>query len=116
MSDASGDARGDPNIATYVCDAAGRVTRVEPLTEEQWQELRAQLAACEARSRYGFEHDAAARLYRLTAPDGTVERFRDHPTRHLCVEPDAETGQMRPVIQRGRPVYLWLCREEREAR
>jgi hypothetical protein len=65
---------------------------------------------------YRFEHDPAARVYRLTAPDGTVEAFRDHPTRYLSVEPDAESGQMRPVTKRGRPVYLYLCREDREAR
>jgi hypothetical protein len=45
-----------------------------------------------------------------------VELFRDNPTRYLCVEPDAETGQMRPVMKRGRPVFLYLCREDREAR
>ena len=65
--------------------------------------------------RYRFEHDPAARVFRLTAADGTVEAFRDNPTRYLCVEPDPESGEMRPVVKRGRPVYLHLCREEREA-
>jgi hypothetical protein len=63
-----------------------------------------------------FEHDPAARVFRLTAADGTVETFRDNPIRYLCVEPDPETGEMRPVMERGRPVYLHLCREDREAR
>ncbi len=63
-----------------------------------------------------YEHDPAGRVFRLTAPDGTVEVFRDGPTRYLCVEPDHETGAIRPVLKRGQPVYLWLCREEREAR
>ena len=48
--------------------------------------------------------------------DGTVEVWRDNPARFLCVEPDPETGAMRPVVQLGRPVYLYLCREEREVR
>jgi hypothetical protein len=65
---------------------------------------------------YAFEHDPTARVYRLTAPDGSVEVFRDNPTRYLCLEPEAETGQMRPVMKRGRPVFLWLCREEHEVR
>jgi hypothetical protein len=64
-----------------------------------------------------FEHDPAARVFRLTTADGTVEVFRDNPTGYLCVEPDSEsdTGAMRPVTRRGRPVYLYLCREERDA-
>ena len=65
---------------------------------------------------FRFEHDPAARVFRLTTADGTVEVWRDNPTRFLCVEPDPETGAMRPVTKRGRPVYLYLCREEREVR
>ena len=63
-----------------------------------------------------FEHDPAGRVFRLTEADGAVETFRDNPTRYLCVEPDPETGENRPVMKHGRPVYLHLCREEREAR
>ena len=63
-----------------------------------------------------LEHDAAGRVFRLTTADGAVETFRDNPTRYLCVEPDPETGAMRPVMKHGRPVYLHLCREDREAR
>jgi hypothetical protein len=63
-----------------------------------------------------FEHDPAARVFRLTTADGTVELFRDNPIRYLCVEPDPQTGAMRPMTRRGRPVYLYLCREERETR
>ena len=62
-----------------------------------------------------FEHDPAGRVFRLTTADGAVESFRDNPTRYLCVEPDPETGVMRPVLKHGRPVYLHLCREDREA-
>ncbi len=65
---------------------------------------------------YLFEHDEAHRVFRLTAPDGTTEIFRDNPTRYLCVAPDAETGAMRPVMKRGKPVYLLLARPEREVR
>ncbi len=65
---------------------------------------------------FRFEHDPKARVFRLTMADGTVEVWRDNPTRFLCVEPDPETGAMRPVVTRGRPVYLYLSREERETR
>src|SRR5262245_57635503 len=56
-----------------------------------------------------FEHDPAARVYRLAAADGTIEVFRDNPTRYLCVEPDPDGGEMRPVTKGVRPVYFYLC-------
>jgi hypothetical protein len=49
-------------------------------------------------------------VYRPTSP----ERFRDNPVRHLVVEPDPQTGEMRPVTERGQPAYFYLSREERE--
>ena len=64
--------------------------------------------------RFKFEHDTRRRLFLLTGPDGKTEHFRDNPTRYLVVEPDPQTGAMRPVIQRGQPSYIYLCREERE--
>jgi len=64
---------------------------------------------------FRFEHDAAAGVFRLTSAEGKTEVFRDQPARYLCVEPD-ETGAMRPVTKLGRPVYLYLSREEREVR
>ena len=63
---------------------------------------------------FTFEHDRQKRLFIVTWPDGKTERFRDNPARQLVVEPDPETGEMRPVVRRGQPVYLYLCREERE--
>jgi hypothetical protein len=65
--------------------------------------------------RCNFLHDKAKGLFVLTKPDGTAKRFRDKPARHLVVEPDCETGDMRPAVKGGQPVYLYLCREEREA-
>jgi hypothetical protein len=62
---------------------------------------------------FTFEHDAAQGVFRLRMADGTVEVFRDKPARYLCVEPDP-TGVMKPVTKYGRPVILYLCREERE--
>jgi hypothetical protein len=65
---------------------------------------------------FRFERDAQKGIFRLEWADGVVEVFRDKPARHLVVEPDAETGEMKPVLKRGRPAYLYLCREEREVR
>ena len=61
-----------------------------------------------------FEHDTQKGIFRLTWADGEVEVFRDRPARHLVVAPDPETGEMKPVVRRGRPEYLYLCREDRE--
>ena len=63
---------------------------------------------------FAFEHDEKKRLFVLKRIDGKVEHFRDNPTRYLVVEPDPETGAMRPVIRPGRPEYIYLSREERE--
>jgi hypothetical protein len=63
---------------------------------------------------YHFEHDKKKHLFVLTAPDGKPEYFRDNPARHLLVEPDPESGGLRPVIMRWKPAYVYLCCEERE--
>jgi hypothetical protein len=64
--------------------------------------------------RFSFAHDPTKGLFSITNPDGTTELFRDKPSRYLVVEPDPDTGGMRPVVKGGRPVYLYLCREQRE--
>jgi hypothetical protein len=66
--------------------------------------------------RFEFEHLVDERLFCVTETNSAAEPqyFRDRPTRHLVVEPDRDTGEFTPVVKQGRPVYLWLCREERE--
>jgi hypothetical protein len=66
------------------------------------------------RGSFTLAHDVAKRVLMLTGPDGKTEVFRDKPTRYLSVAPDPESGEMKPVMKYGRPVYLWLCREEHE--
>ena len=61
-----------------------------------------------------YAHDTADGLFIVTRPDGTVERFRDNAVRHLVVEPDPQTAQLRPAVKNGQFVYLYLCREHRE--
>jgi hypothetical protein len=65
---------------------------------------------------YEFEHLKEKGVFALTATDGKTEYFRDRPTRYLVVEPDAETGEFAPAVKGQKPVFLWLCREEREVR
>ena len=59
-------------------------------------------------------HDREKRLFILTWSDGRIEKFRGNPARQLVVEPDPDTGELRPVTKNGRPVFVYFCREERE--
>ncbi len=85
-----------------VCDDGRRAPRYV----FSWDEPRAPT--------FRFEHDKEKKLFVLTWPDGKIERFRDNPAPQLMVEPDPATGELRPVIKHGEPVYVYLCREERE--
>jgi hypothetical protein len=87
-------------------------TEPEPAGREDGGEVIGYTHAHDIPPPHRFEHDPAARVLRLTAPDGSVEAFRDRPAKYLCVEPDPDTGAMRPVVKRGRPVFLYLCRED----
>jgi hypothetical protein len=87
-----------------------RVTRDDG-TPETWYEY-----VTEPRTpAFTFEHDKQKRLFVLKWSNGKTEKFRDNPVRHLIVEPDPQTGGMRPVTKRGQPTYLYLSREERES-
>ena len=63
---------------------------------------------------FQLSHDRERRLFILTWSDGRIERFRDSPARQLVVEPDPKTGEPRRVTKNGRPVFVYLCRKERE--
>jgi hypothetical protein len=65
---------------------------------------------------FAFQHDARNGVFRITWADGRVETFRDQPLRHLVLEPEAETGELKPVVRCGLPWVLYLSREEHEAR
>ena len=86
----------------YTCDDGGEgvTTYTYEIGEEPWQ--------------FTFTHDPAKGVFVLAKPDGTTERFRDNPERHLVVEPDPVTGELRPAVKRGQPTYIYLCREQRE--
>ena len=106
----------ESRVTVYTYESGGGLASIEELTGEEFQRRQDPLEASDDPPPFRFEHDRAARVFRLTAADGTVEVFHDNPTRYLRVEPDPQTGSMRPVKKHGRPVYLYLCRDEREAR
>ena len=104
-SDARGPERRDraSSIVTYQYDARGRITTA-----------RDSLEACSPEPAWGVHRDTEKRVFRLTAPEGKVEHFRDQGQRFLVLEPDEPTGELRPAIRNGKPWILCLCREERE--
>jgi hypothetical protein len=63
---------------------------------------------------FSFAHDRTKGVFIITKRDGSTELFRDNPVRYLVVEPDPQTGELRPTAKCGLPVYLYLCREQRE--
>ena len=63
---------------------------------------------------FSFAHDRTEGVFIITKRDGSTELFRDIPVRYLVVEPDPQTGELRPTAKCGLPVYLYLCREQRE--
>jgi hypothetical protein len=112
----SEDRPDSPSATIYTYDAGGQLTDVRKCTDPV--PTSEQVAAAELRqeSAFSFEHDAQRGIFRLTWADGNVEAFRDKPARHLIVELDPATGEMKPVVKRGKPTFLYLCREEREVR
>jgi hypothetical protein len=57
------------------------------------------------------EHDPEKRCLRLTRPDGTTTSFRDQPVRFLVVEPDSNSGKLRPAVSMGKAKVVYLCPE-----
>jgi hypothetical protein len=98
---------------TYQLGDDGTAVRLLPDGETEPLDARASDPSARGQGQYSFERDAQNRLLRLASPDGKTEVFRDNATKYLCVLPD-ETGAMWPVMRHGRPVCIYLCREERE--
>jgi hypothetical protein len=93
----------DPGAADWPpsCDFAESTGETTTYSYSYW--------APEEPTRFSFTHEQAKGLFVLTTTEGKVERFRDKPTRFLVVDPDPETGEIRPAVKYGEPVYLYLC-------
>jgi hypothetical protein len=63
---------------------------------------------------FKFEHNREKCVFVLTDSDGKTGYFRDNSAKYLMVEADGVGGAMCPVTKYGRPVVIYLCREERE--
>ena len=59
-----------------------------------------------------FGHETAKGVFVITKRDGTTERFRDNPARTCRAR--SQDRQLRPPVKNGRPVYIYLCREQLE--
>jgi len=97
-------------ITTYVFDSQDQLQSVDS------GDGRGPVPVSPSPRLFRWEHLAEKRLFALTDFwDGKTEYWRDNPTRYLVVEIDDETGEVKPAVKDRKPVYLWLCREEREA-
>src|SRR5262245_23994754 len=97
-----------PGVTTITYDTADRLTVVrDPSGQGQDPPSPPQQPPPKPRAAlFAWEHDREKGIVRITWPDGEVEVFRDKPVRYLVVEPDPETGEPKPVVQRGVPRYL----------
>ena len=100
---------------TFVYDARSRLTEIQTPGQGGCDTVYRYDPPLPSPVQWQWEHLPDKRLYSLTA-EGKTDYWRDNPTRYLIVEPDKETGMMKPALKRRRPVYIWLCREEREAK
>jgi hypothetical protein len=57
------------------------------------------------------EHDPKRRALRPFRPDGTTIAFRDQPVRFLVVEPDPNSGMLRPAVSMDKAKVVYLCPE-----
>ena len=105
----------EERIVTYVYDSSGRLIELQETIADAVVTTMPAYRVVERPMPPVFAHDKSKRLFTLTGPDGKTEYFRDNPARQLLVEPDPETGEMKPVLRNGKPVFMYLCREEREA-
>ena len=97
------------SVGTYVYDGQGQLVSV---LRENGQ---GPTTSAASPLPFHWEHIPDKRLFAMTG-DASTEYWHDNPTRYLVVELDPTTGKNQPVLKWGRPVYLWLCREEREGR
>jgi hypothetical protein len=100
---------------TFVYDARDRLVEVQTPGDGGCDTVYRDEPPVAVPSQWKWEHLPEKRLYALTT-EGRTEYWRDTPTRYLVVEVDDETGEINPAVKHRRPVYIWLCREEREAR
>jgi hypothetical protein len=106
---------GNLPVTTFVCDARDRLVEVQTPGGGGCDTVYRYEPPHPVPSQWQWEHLPEKRLYALTA-NGKTEYWRDNPNRYLVVEVDDETGEVNPTVTHDRPVYIWLCREEREAR
>jgi hypothetical protein len=100
MESPSGTPASDDRRVTYVYDAQNRLS--VPAERDHCFETTTYTYSVEALApSFTFVHDKQERLFILKWPDGKTEYFRDSPARQLMVEPDPQTGEMRPVTKRG---------------
>jgi hypothetical protein len=56
-------------------------------------------------------YDRSRHVIQITEPGGETAEFDDRPARFLFMHRDPKTKKVKPVMERGNPVYYYLARE-----
>jgi hypothetical protein len=92
--------RGD--VTTYAYDAKDQLVS-EPDPNRERQPVLPKLEVV---------YDHPRHVIQITEPGSKTAEFEDGPVRYLMMERDPKTRALKPVIERGKPVYYYLAREK----
>jgi hypothetical protein len=56
-------------------------------------------------------YDRSRHVIQITEPGGETAEFDDRPMRFLLMDRDPKTKKVKPVMERGKPVYYYLASE-----
>ena len=65
-----------------------------------------------AEAKVEVAYDPSRHVIQITEPGGSMIEFEDRPVRYLLMIRDSKTKALKPVIERGKPVYYYLAREK----
>jgi hypothetical protein len=68
-------------------------------------------AGGDGESKIEVAYDRSRRVIQITQEGDETAEFDDRPARFLLMERDPKTKKVKPVMERGNPVYYYLARE-----
>jgi hypothetical protein len=68
-------------------------------------------ADADGEPRVEVAYDRSRHVIRITQEGDEAAEFDDRPARFLLMDRDPKTKKVKPVMERGNPVYYYLARE-----